>query len=211
MTAFQRAGVELVLAYEWSDLAKFKLFGRDPDQMVIHLVDAGRVRHARELVLQGLAFSDRSREEYLAETDDDREWVPNPRQKNHPMPLEVDQQLFDTWAGVTGDLRRLLDSEEGLSLRELAALLDRHGGAKFPDGYIDLGRMFREPKDIVLLSSRDESPEGLEKIFRDLFGNGYQTGMRGSPLVGRLKRMHDELDGGHDTFDRKLRYLLWLN
>ena len=27
---------------------------------------------------------------YLAETDDDREWVPNPKQQSHPMPLPVD-------------------------------------------------------------------------------------------------------------------------
>jgi hypothetical protein len=32
-----------------------------------------------------------------------------------------------------------------------------------------------------------------------------------SPLVFRLERMKRELSMGNDTFERKLRYLLWLN
>jgi hypothetical protein len=44
-----------------------------------------------------------------------------------------------------------------------------------------------------------------------LLGNGYATHMRASAIVGRLQRMKHELDHGEDTFDRKLRYLLWLN
>jgi hypothetical protein len=35
--------------------------------------------------------------------------------------------------------------------------------------------------------------------------------MRPSPLVGRLRRMQDELEHGEDTLVRKLRYLIWLN
>jgi hypothetical protein len=35
--------------------------------------------------------------------------------------------------------------------------------------------------------------------------------MRASPLVARLRHMHDELDRGQDTAGRKLRYLLWFN
>jgi hypothetical protein len=35
--------------------------------------------------------------------------------------------------------------------------------------------------------------------------------MKRSPLVGRLRLMIDEVDHGQDTFERKLRYLLWVN
>lgn len=35
--------------------------------------------------------------------------------------------------------------------------------------------------------------------------------MRPTPLVGRLRQMKAQLDRGEDTFERKLRYLLWLD
>ncbi|HEV7557315.1 MAG TPA: hypothetical protein VGO00_17730, partial [Kofleriaceae bacterium] len=151
MIAFQHAAIELVLGYRWTELDKLFAFGRsrDDSRVVIHLDDADRVKHARSLVLAGLAFADRSRAEYLAETDDDREWVPNPRQKNHPMPLEVDDPLFETWAGVTGDVRRMLESKDGISMREAAGLVDRKLAFLVPDAYVDLGAMFEHPSDIV--------------------------------------------------------------
>ncbi|MGE5182824.1 MAG: hypothetical protein ACM31C_12205, partial [Acidobacteriota bacterium] len=181
-------------------------------ELRIHLVDAARVRRARERILAGVDEADRAREAYLAETDDDREWVPSPRQHSHPVPLAVDDALYATWAGVTGDVRRLLASEEGISLRQLGGALDRDLAHELPDAYIDIGAMLREPTDIVIVDSHDpESPEMFERVLRPLLGHGYATGMKPSPLIGRLARMKRELDHGDDTFDRKLRYLLWLN
>lgn len=211
MIAFQRAAVELVLAYRWSELDK--LFGNEDDgtlKITIHLADPGRVKHARELVVAGLSYADKCREAYLAESDDDREWVPNPRQKSYAMPLQVDDQLYQTWKGVLGDVRRLLASEEGISLREAKRLIDPSERSEVPDMYIDLGRMLREPKDIVFDIGALEK-HSYETFLRGLIGNGYQTKMRPSPLVARLRGMKDSLDRGEDSLERKLRYLLWLN
>jgi diadenosine tetraphosphatase ApaH/serine/threonine PP2A family protein phosphatase len=216
MIAFQRAAGELVLAYRWSELDN--LLSRDTRKqpLVIRLTDPARIQRARELVIAGLDHADRCREAYLAETDDDREWVPSPRQKSHPMPLEVDDALYRTWAGVTGDLRRMLRSEEGLSLRELDGLAEADAATYVPDAYIDLGRMLSQPKDIVidvglLLSGHEPSAADFEQLLRGLLGNGFQPRMKPSPLIGRLRAMKRELDTGGDTLERKLRYLLWLN
>jgi len=214
MISFQRAAGELVLAYRWSELDR--LFAPGMDSLVIRLSEPARVKRARELVIAGLDHADRCREAYLAETDDDREWVPSPRQKSHPMPLEVDDALYRTWAGVTGDLRRMLRSEEGLSLRELAGVVDDDLETRAPAAYIDLGRMLSEPKDLVIeagtLFGRGEpTAASIEKILRGLLGNGFQARMKPSPLVGRLRAMKHQLDHDEDTFERKLRYLLWLN
>ena len=179
---------------------------------MIRLEDAGRVRHARELVVAGLGFADRCRAEYLAETDDDREWVPSPRQHSHPIPLAVDNALYDTWASFTGDVRRLLASDDGLSLREVAAEVDRDLVHELPDAYIDVGRMFREPTDIVLdLGHGKDSPDSYERVLRGLLGNGYRDHMRASPLVSRLARIKRDVDRGDETASKKLRYLMWLN
>ncbi len=210
MLSFQRAGVEVVLAYRWSELDK--LFARS-DRMTIKLVDPGRLNHARDLVLAGLTYADQTRDAYLAETDDDREWVPNPRQKNYAMPLVVDARLYTTWAAVTGDVRRMLESREGIAIRELATVIvGARVAADLPNAYVDLGRMLREPKDIVL-ELDDSSPRAqkYERLLRGLLGNGYAESMRASPLVGRLRHMKGDLDRGEDTLDRKLRYMFWLN
>ena len=215
MIAFQRAAVEIILAYKWSELDG--LFGGDPKKLVIRIDDKSRVRRARALVLAGLEHADRCRRAYLAETDDDREWVPNPTQQSYAMPLEVDDLLYDTWKGVLGDVRNMLESKEGISLREAKqVVLDAGDAALVPDIFIDVGAMLRAPKDIVIDFERldghvGDKRENIDAILRDLLGNGYKKSMKPSPIVARLRKMKDELSRGEDTFERKLRYLLWLN
>jgi hypothetical protein len=213
MISFQRAGVELVLAYRWSELDKLFTAKDDRIRISIKLVDRGRVNHARELVLAGLTFADQTREAYLAETDDDREWVPNPRQKSYAMPLEVPAELYTAWAIVTRDVRHLLESKEGLSLREVAtAILGPRGAGELPNAYVDVGRMLREPTDLVIdIDDSLPRPQMYERALRGMLGNGYAESMRASPLVGRLRHMADDVLRGSDTLDRKLRYMFWLN
>ena len=211
MIAFQRAFGELVLAYRWSELDNLLAAG-SPEGLTIRLGDKNRVRRAREHVMAGLGFADRCRAAYLAETDDDREWVPNPKQKSYAMPLAVDAQLYTTWAEVTRDIRRLLASEDGISMLEVAGLIDDDLVALAPNAFIDLGKMFREPKDIVIrLDFQRPDRRSTEATLRGVLGNGYAQRMRASPLVARLRLMKGELDRGEDTLSRKLRYLLWLN
>jgi hypothetical protein len=211
MVAFQRAFAELVLAYRWAELDQlFANFFGDK-HITIHLAEPRRVQRARQLVLAGLDYADRCRAEYLAETDDDREWVPNPRQHSHPVLLPVDDALYQRWGAITRDVRRLVTGQDGLSLRELAAAVDPRSAEELPDAYIDISRMLSEPVDIVLDNSHDRAPDAAEHVLRGLLGHGYVDRMRASPLVARLRHIHDELVHGDDRLDRKLRYLLWLN
>jgi hypothetical protein len=211
MLSFQRAAVELILAYKWSELDK--LWKGDVERLVIHMNDPARVKRARERILQGVEYADRCREAYLAETDDDREWVPNPRQKSHPVPYAVDDELYATWGAVTRDVHHLLRSDEGISLKEVAAIADDDLPRMVPDAYIDVGRMLADPQDIVieLRGIDDGNPKDVEKVLRGLLGHGFATKMKPSPLVARLNKMKGQLDRDEDTLDRKLRYLFWLN
>jgi hypothetical protein len=213
MISFQRAAIELVLAYKWGELDKvFNGHHGDNEKIVIHLNDAARVQRARDLIIAGVGFADKCRAEYLAETDDDREWVPNPKQKSHAVPLDVDAALYETWAATTGDVRRLLNSEEGVSLREIGAAVDPELGREMPDAYIDVGRMLREPTDIEIDTHEEKDERAqIARFVKGVLGHGYATGMKSSPLVRRLDRMKRELEHGDDTVGRKLRYLFWLN
>lgn len=232
MVNFQRALINGVLAYDvGSALESILGQGHEPKSIVIHLRDRSRVQRARELILAGLEQSAREREQVLAETDDDREWLPNPRQKNHPLPFPVDEALFQTWEGVLSDLRGLMRSEQGLSVEELAQL-GEHQWTHPPKGFIDVGKLLSEPGDIVLNPERlDEaedaasraryevlesgksstSPVPVEAALKDILGAKYRPQMKPSPLIQRVSRMKKEIDRGEESFERKLRYLLWLN
>lgn len=211
---FQRAALDLMLAYDWTEAAAaVGERGDKGSRIVVRLVAPERVAEAREHILFALDQSDASRVAYLAETDDDRELLPNPRQKSHPIPLPVDEALYETWAGVVGDVRRLVNGEEGLSLADLFTLAEERTDAPLR-GYLDVGRLLAHPKDIVIdleEIERLDRGRGAEGALRSLLGDGYAASMKPSPLPQRLLRMKGEIDREEEPFERKLRYLLWLN
>ena len=217
---FQRSLLQLGLAYEWPDpralMEADRGRGDGGRSVVIELKDVGRVHRARDLILEGLASADACRRLYLAEKDDDREWVPNPRQKSHPLPLPVDRALYDTWEGVVADLRKLVSGEEGLDIAEAAQLGD-HQWADPPRGYLNIGRLLQAPGDVVLDFGNldrlggDRSREDVQAVLADVFGDKYVPRMKPTGLLKRLDRMRSEIERGEESFERKLRYLFWLN
>lgn len=208
---FQRAAINLLLAYDWSGLTRL-VRGRNRGTLRFKLTRPEHVATAQQLILDALDLSDRARIAYLAETDDEREWLPNPRQVNHPLPLPVDEALYETWEGLVQDLRLLARGETGLSVGEVAQLGD-HKWERPPAGFIDVGRMLTEPGDVVVNIEQIDDPEEdrVEGLLRSLFGDCYVAAMTPSQLPARLSRMKSEVDRGEESFERKLRYLLWVN
>ncbi len=215
MIAFQRAAMNLGMAYQLPDFDAFNRLQRE-SVLTIRMVDKARVLAARDLILAGLAHADRSRLLYLAETDDQGEWFPNPKQHNHPLPLPVDQALYDTWAGVLGDLQKLLRGEEGISVVEAAQLGD-HQWADPPTGFVNVAKLFTAPGDITLnlknleAVDRNRSKADVERVLTDILGDKYVPSMKPSGILARFARMKSELERGEDSLERKLRYLLWVN
>jgi hypothetical protein len=209
--AFQRAVLNLVLAYDFSDLSQ--LARERPSRVVIRLRHPERVGAAKQLLLDGLSHSLAARKAYLAETDDEREWLPSPRQKDHPLPLPVDDALYETWRLVVGDLERLVRGEEGLAVADLQRLDEPHA-KRLASGSIDVGRMLSEPKDIVLdlddLERLDHARD-LDGMLKSTLGSYYVRSMKRSPLPDRLRRMQSEVERGQEPLERKLRYLFWVN
>lgn len=211
MLSFQRAGLQLVLAYNWADAEAEH--GDGPT--VIHLKEPARVQKAKALVLAGLELSDASRKAYLAETDDDREWVPNPSQKHHPIPLEVDAGLYRAWADIINDVRDLMASKTGVPLKEIAGSLDAKIYRITPDAYVDLGAMFDHPQDLTIPHEPHDANANpatyYAALLHGVLGKGYAEHQTPSPLVKRLLGYAQELERGGDSLEHKLRYLLWVN
>ncbi len=216
MVSFQRGFINMVLAYSWADSTKLMAaFFSKPNQITIKLEDASRMAKARDLYLQALDYSDQCRAAYLAETDDDREWVPSPQQTNYGAPLPVDEALYQTWEGVVRDLRMLLQGKEGLQLALLAEF-DENPWPRAPQGFVNIGKLFSQPIDInldiaTLENINFENIDEVEKGLASFLGRYWEGSMKPTPLVKRVKRMADELERGEESLERKLRYLFWIN
>jgi hypothetical protein len=116
-------------------------------------------------------------------------------------------------------VRRIVRGEEGLSVAELAQLGD-HQWKNPPRGYLDIGKMLSEPRDIVLeIKTLDEIDDysdkktrrQVERALRVILGDYYVRRIARSPLLRRAKRMKREVEAGRESIDRKLRYLIWIN
>jgi hypothetical protein len=220
MLNFQRSLLNIISAYDIPDPREsFERMASDEGsqpKFIFKLKHPERIHKARDLVLAGMDQADRARRAYLAEIDDRGEWVPNPRQKNHPMPLPVSEELYQTWEGVLSDLRNVILGEEGIPVSDVAQLGD-HQWENPPGGFIDVKKLFEEPGDIVIDVSnlerldREQSRDNVEAVLKDIFGEKYRKSMKPTRLVKRLLRMKAEIDQGEEPFERKLRYLLWLN
>jgi hypothetical protein len=209
---FQRSLLHLAAAYRWSALASLR--DKAPTVFRIPLANREDVAEAGRLAESALDHAERCRQAYLAESDDDREWVPSPKQKSHPVPLEVDAALYETWGGVLADLRDLVRGETGVSLGEIFALIPEYRGPT-DLGYLDVGRIFSEPRDIVIETAALEKLEDMrtnpKPVLRSFLGGLWRETMKPSPIVGRARRARDSLVRGEQTLDRKLRYLFWFN
>jgi hypothetical protein len=125
----------------------------------------------------------------------------------------VDDALYNTWKNVVSDARRLVNGNEGLSLAELAQLGDRQWETP-PTGYLDVGRLFLEPKDVIIeidAIERVDHREDADGALKEILGRYWTDDIAPSGLVRRLDRMKGEMNRGQESIERKLRYLLWVN
>ena len=79
--------------------------------------------------------------------------------------------------------------------------------------------LLAQPRDFVVTGEQlrhidrlhRQEPGVLSEWLGQVLGPSYRSSMPPSPLVDRLQRISREVDAGEATFERKLRYLIWLN
>jgi hypothetical protein len=92
-------------------------------------VEPARLKRAREHLKTVTGLSRASWQSILAETDDDREWIPSPRQKQGVFTsMALTQERVDMWLAALGDFDAVLDGtkllphwrlEKGVNLRRV--------------------------------------------------------------------------------------------
>jgi len=73
--------------------------------------DAKRTADARTQLLAVIDQSRQSWKSITAETDDDREWIPNPKQKSVLTDMEITQETIDAWLAFLDDGQQLLEGQ----------------------------------------------------------------------------------------------------
>ena len=112
-----------------------------------------------------------------------------------------------------GDVRRLVEGDEGLHLGDALKLAGERSRVPI-HGYLDVGRMLSHPKDIVLdLREIERLDQGhdVDGALASVLGEYYVREMKPSPLLRRLERVKGEVEQHHEELNHKLRYLFWLN
>lgn len=96
---FAEAALNLILAYDFDPARKERFYLRD----------VNRVKNiAYPRLLEGLEASRKLRRSLLAETDDNLEWIANPRQVSSAFPLILDAQAFITWGALLEHMDKLV-------------------------------------------------------------------------------------------------------
>lgn len=112
------------------------------------VVEPERMRSAHAHLVEMVALSRLSWKLILAETDDDHEWIPNPRQKSQ-LGWAVTQEMVEGWIQVQDEAERILNGERLIPFW-------RPFRREFPRGGrglgINLHKVFHEPRrwDLVL-------------------------------------------------------------
>lgn len=174
------AGLEFVLAYDWHDtfataggLFYPRINGAGSASRplpwtqgsgeiaaaiaMIHQIrweptEPARLAKVRVHLKQVVALSRESWKAILSETDDDREWIPAPRQKNGVLPgMAITSERVDTWLAALDDFDAVLDGRK----------LVPHWGL---EKGINLKRVFEEPQafDLVLWATGHAAAPYLE-------------------------------------------------
>jgi len=196
---FFEGALNLVLAYDVALAPEFAVRLRDPDRV-------RKVAHRN--MLGGILASSRLREALLKETDDDDEWIPNPKQRRTSFPLLMDAQTFATWGELLGHMDKLFRGRTllggGVDSQEFRNVRDLSGGVCGPGEGIDVLSLFadpiREPLRDGALKQRCVAPSAAR------------------PLTGLAAMIADSIrrNGGRtpDSFSGEwmiLRHFYWVN
>lgn len=130
------AGAALFGADQWIDQAAAVLLTLDGKP------DAARTRKTLDHYRQVIAHNRTFWVELMAETDNDREWLPNPKQTS-PFGVEITDEVATTWQGV---LTEMEDMIEGRTLIPFWRARSEYGATEGVG--VNLKRLLSDPPDM---------------------------------------------------------------
>lgn len=196
---FGRGALNLLLSYDIDLTNDFR----------ITLKDAGRVRtRAYPHMLAGIRHSTLLRGALLKETDDQDEWIPNPKQQQTSFPLVMDPQTFATWGELLGHMEKLFRGQTllGGTVEQGATqnVRDLTMGMCPPGQGINLRDLFIKP--LPQLWGRDRSI--AERCVPPTTATPF-SGL--AAMVAASVRRNANATGGFSGEQMILRHFMWVN
>lgn len=110
-----------------------------------------RMASARQHFLAMIRTSRESWSFILAETDNDREWVPNPKQTGI-LQMPVSQEQIDSWHGVLTEMEAVLEGTKLIPYwRDYTRVFGPSRSIPEEGRGVNLKKLFEEPKDFDLI------------------------------------------------------------
>ena len=103
--------------------------------------EPARLKRAHAHLKEMIGLSREMWKSVLAETDNDREWIPSPKQESAVSPVRVGKEMIATWHDFLREMELLLDGE----------LLIPFWRGTNPRRGVNLKRVFFEPRDLDVI------------------------------------------------------------
>lgn len=160
------------------------------------------LKSAHQLIGRGMALSAEMRRTVLAETDDDQEWIGNPRQASSVFPIPLDEQDFAAWGDIMKELIALWQGRSLLPTTQGGAGLLAGIAPLCPEGMgLDIAATYKQPPPagtVITMRTRARlAPRHCVRI------DGAHPVSSLPDLIQRAQKT--------DTGMRFLRYLYWTN
>jgi hypothetical protein len=165
---------------------------------MILLSDKAAWARAYGLIKDGFDTSQAMRTALLAETDDDYEWIANPKQKNSAFPLMLDSGDFTTWGSTISDIQLLWGGKTLLQPSALARGVLGESARWCAEGSgLDVTKLFgaQAPRSILDLKNYTAA---CTAITAD------------QPASDLVKNLESRAATG-DMSSKMVRYLYWVN
>jgi hypothetical protein len=136
------------------------------------LKEPARLGQFRQHLLRVAELNRETWKHIRAETDDDREWLPNPKQKG-VLGLPVREEMIDAWLRMMAELEALLDGKRTFTFPELGGLVKNGKGLNLktllddpPAKFILDDEFFRTLADKYFSERRDVNIDVLFAVFQ---------------------------------------------
>jgi hypothetical protein len=165
---------------------------------MVVLKDKAAWSRAYGLIKDGFDTSQAMRVAALAETDDDHEWIPNPKQKNSAFPLLLDYADYTTWGNTMDEIIQLWSGKALLEpSRSTRGLLGESARLCPPGSGLEVPKLFgaQAPRSILDLSNYTAACTPISTR---------------QPASNLLKALEARSNNG-DISGKMVRYLYWVN
>jgi hypothetical protein len=145
---------------------------------LIHLIrwplsEPARMQKARAHLKQMVVLSRQNWREILAETDDDREWLPGPHQKNSAITaLQVTQERVDGWMAALSLFDEVLDGKKLLPHWRFTKGIDFRAVFEQPTAF-DLVLWFTGHAAAPYLKDGDVLTQATTRDIQNMFGGNF--------------------------------------